>query len=284
MELKGEMKMNEKKVYLEKSKLPFYESDIRQEEYPLRIPPNPEKAVHLDITDLERIERFKKLYGGCVSDALHLNGIVDTVISHDLFPLDAHSVLVGRALPIKWHSLAPEVHLSEKEFKERQKKWDEEGTPQSRMHSAIKPGNVLVFDNGGDTQAAIFGEMSCNLAQSRGCVGVVNNGLTRDVRFVRKLKDFPYFSRGTSPNSYGGYRVLDVNIPVYLPGHLKHYVIVNPGDFIFGDDDGLQVIPEPYVDNVLLKAEEIFAFEEEERALIANGLPIEEVYKRFGDL
>ncbi|MCY1152860.1 MAG: hypothetical protein OWP43_10645, partial [Sphaerochaetaceae bacterium] len=79
-------------------------------------------------------------------------------------------------------------------------------------------------------------------------------------------------------------RVLDVNIPVYLPGHLKHYVIVNPGDFIFGDDDGLQVIPEPYVDNVLLKAEEIFAFEEEERALIANGLPIEEVYKRFGDL
>ncbi|QTQ15044.1 hypothetical protein HRQ91_11555 [Treponema parvum] len=72
--------------------------------------------------------------------------------------------------------------------------------------------------------------------------------------------------------------------PIYLPGHLTHYVIVNPGDFIFGDDDGLQIIPEPYVDSVLLKAEEILSFENEERKMIADGLPIEEVYKKFGDL
>ena len=63
------------------------------------------------------------------------------------------------------------------------------------------------------------------------------------------------------------------------------YVVINPGDFIFGDSDGLQVIPKDYVDEVLLKVEEIFTFEEErERDLIANGMPIDDVYKRFGDL
>ena len=98
------------------------------------------------------------------------------------------------------------------------------------------------------------------------------------------MENFPYYTRGTTPNAYGGWRVVAVNEPIYLPGHLTHYVIVNPGDFIFGDDDGLQIIPEPYVDSVLLKAEEILSFENEERRMIADGLPIEDVYKKFGDL
>lgn len=280
------MKQNEKEKELrfEPSKLPFFSSEIRQEEYPRLIPSKPKKLIKLDITDLERIERFKKLYGGCVSDAMHLNGIVDTVVTPDIKPLKSHDIIAGRAVPIKWHSLAPEIHLTKEQMLERQAKWDKEGSPQKHMHDALFPGSILVFDNGGDTQAALFGEMSCNLAQARGCMGVINNGLTRDCRYVMKLKNFPYFTRGTTPNSYGGWRVIGVNEPIYLPGHMKHYVIVNPGDFVFGDDDGLQIIPEPYVDTVLVKAEEIFSFEEQERAMIAGGMPISEVYEKFGDL
>lgn len=274
----------EKKVLTEPSKLPFM-GEVTQQEYPLRIPKRPENPVHLDIDDLERVARFKKLYGGCLCDALFINGIVNTVVSHDIKPLRAHDILAGRVVPIKWHSLAPETHLTKEEYDARQAKWDKEGTPQKMMHTAVKPGSVLVFDNGGDTQAALFGEMSCTLARSRGCVGIVNNGFTRDCQYILKMgEDFPYYTRGTTPNAYGGWRVIAVNEPIYLPGHLTHYVIVNPGDFIFGDDDGLQIIPEPYVDSVLLKAEEILSFENEERRLIAEGMPIEEVYKKFGDL
>lgn len=271
-------------MFTEKSKLGFFDSEITQAEYPLRIPPKPANPVKLDIDDLERVARFKKLYGGCVSDALHLKGITDTILDHSIRPLRAHDVIAGRALPIKWHSLAPETHLTEEQYLKRKALWEKEGSPQKRMHTAAFPGCVLVFDTGGDTQAAVFGEMSCNLAQSRGCVGVVNAGMTRDCRYVMKLENFPYFTRGTTPNAYGGWRVIDVNVPIYMPGHLRHYVIVNPGDFIFGDDDGLQVIPEPYVDEVLLKAEEIFAFEEKEREQIRNGMPIDKVYAEFGDL
>lgn len=276
--------IKEPTVFVEPSKLPFFDTDVDMLEYPIRIPSKPKNPVKLDITDHDRIERFKKLYGGCLNDAMYLKGIVNTVIHHSIKPLRQHQMIVGRALPVKWHSLAPEIHLTREEFEARQKKWDEEGSPQKQMHLKIFPGCVLVFDNGGDEQAAIFGEMSCNLAKSRGCVGVVNGGLTRDSKYVLRIDDFPYYTKGTTPNAYGGWRVTDVNVPIYLPGHLSHYVIVNPGDFIFGDEDGLQVIPEPYVDEVLLKAEEIFAFEEEERRLILEGMPIDQVYKEFGDL
>lgn len=267
-----------------KRKLGWQEGEIRQEDYPVKIPARPEHPVKLDISDEQRIARFKKVYGGCLSDACFEKGIVNNVLDPGIKPLKPDMVLCGRAVTVKWHSLAPETHMSPSELSERAEKWKREGSPQKKMHQAVFPGSVLVFDNGGDMQAAIFGEMSCNLAKSRGCVGVVNNGMTRDTRYIKRLEDFAYFTRGTIPNAYGGWRVMDVNVPIYLPGHLSHYVMINPGDFLFGDSDGLQVIPKDFVDEVLLKVEEIFRFEEEERALIANGMPIDQVYEEFGDL
>ena len=57
-----------------------------------------------------------------------------------------------------------------------------------------------------------------------------------------------------------------------------------PGDFIFGDNDGVQLIPAPLVDEVLLRVEETFAKENEEREALAAGMPIDEVYRVFGVL
>ena len=265
-------------------KMSFWTQEFAQEQYPETLPvknPNPRK---LDISDTERAERYKKLYGGCVADALYVTGIVNTVLDHSLKPLIPDQNIAGRVLPIKWHSQPPEVHMSQQAYEERTKRWEEEGSPQKKMHDAVFPGCVLVFDNGGDEQAAIFGEMSCQLAKSRGCIGVVNQGLTRDTQYIKKIKDFPYYTKGTTPNAYGGWRVMEVNAPIYLKGHLTHYVMVCPGDFVFGDNDGLQIIPEKYVDEVLLKGEEIFSFEQEERRQISEGMPIDQVYSEFGDL
>ncbi len=270
---------------MSQEKFDDFASVMRGYEYPLSIPPRPENPRSLDIDDLERVVRFKKLYGGCVSDALMRNGVVDTVLSHKLRPLKAHTILAGRALPVKWHTLAPETHMSEAQKKERTERWNREGSPQKKLHMSAFPGCVYVFDTGYDTQAATFGEMSCHLAQGLGCVGVVNEGMTRDVRKILEVEDFPYFSLGTTPNAYGGWRVIDVNVPIYIRGHLKHSVIVNPGDFIFGDDDGLQVIPKDLVDEVLLAAEDILEIEIWQRRLIDTGeIDIHEVYERFGDL
>jgi regulator of RNase E activity RraA len=92
------------------------------------------------------------------------------------------------------------------------------------------------------------------------------------------------FSFGTRPNAFGGWIITEVNNPIYLPGHITHYVRVNPGDFIFGDNDGVQLIPERFVDEVLLRVEDIYDKENEERELIAGGMPIDEVYRVYGVL
>ena len=246
------------------------------------------KIRTLSISDLERIERFRRAgYGGSVSDALWQLGVKDTVFASTFTPLRQGMQLVGRALPVKLHSLV-ERELSPAEQQAREEQWTAEGGhPQKRMMQAVaaaEPGTVLCFDCGGDMQPAHFGEMSCHLAYAHGCRGMLLAGNCRDTQYVLKMADFPIFSFGTRPNAFGGWIITEVNQPVYLPGHLTHYVAVHPGDFIFGDNDGVQLIPAPLVDEVLLRVEATFAKENEERDQIAAGMAIDEVYRVYGVL
>jgi len=249
----------------------------------------PTKEIRkLNITDLERIERFKRAgYGGAVSDALYGLGVRDSVFSDRFKPLRQGMQIVGRAITVKLHSQAgmdddPEVRAA------LEKQWEAEGGhPQKRMMRTVAtepPGSILCFDCGGDMQPAHFGEMSCQLAYAHGCRGMLLAGNCRDTQYVLKMPDFPMFSFGTRPNAFGGWRVLEVNVPIFLPGHITHYVRVNPGDFIFGDNDGVQLIPKDLVDEVLLQVEATFAKENEEREQLAAGMPIDEVYRVFGVL
>ncbi len=242
----------------------------------------------LEITDLERIERFRTAgYGGSVSDALWMLGVTNTVFSSTFMALRQGMQLVGRALPIKLHSVVERL-LSDEKRQAQEAKWEAEGGhPQKRMMRAVgesDPGSILCFDCGGDMQPAHFGEMSCQLAYAHGCRGMLLAGNCRDTQYVLKMPDFPMFSFGTRPNAFGGWIVTEVNEPVYLPGHTHHYVAVTPGDFIFGDNDGVQLIPAHLVDEVLLRVEETFAKENEEREALAAGMPIDEVYRIFGVL
>lgn len=243
---------------------------------------------HLNITDLERIERYRRAgYGGSVSDSLASLGVTNTVLSDRFKALRQGMQLVGRALPIKLHS---QVELEEfPDLKALQeKRWQEEGGhPQKRMMRAVaesEPGSILCFDCGGDMQPAHFGEMSCQVAYAHGCRGMLLAGNCRDTQYVLKMDDFPMFSFGTRPNAFGGWMVTEVNVPVFMPGHMTHYVKVAPGDFIFADNDGAQLIPKDLVDEVLLRVEDIFAKENEEREQLAAGMPIDEVYRVFGVL
>ena len=248
----------------------------------------PKETRHLEITDLERIQRFRRAgYGGSVSDSLASLGVLNTVFSDRFKPLRQGMQLVGRALPIKLHS---QVDLRDfPELKEQQEKmWEQAGGhPQKRMMRAVAEsaaGSVLCFDCGGDMQPAHFGEMSCQLAYAHGCRGMLLAGNCRDTQYVLKMPDFPMYSFGTRPNAFGGWVVTEVDVPIYLPGHLTHYVRVAPGDYIFGDNDGVQLIPKDLVDEVLLRVEAIFEKENEERQQLAAGMPIDEVYRVFGVL
>ena len=71
---------------------------------------------------------------------------------------------------------------------------------------------------------------------------------------------------GTRPNAFGGWEITEIGQPIFLPGHLTHYVQATAGDFVFGDNDGVQIIPGLLVDEVLLRVEATFEKENEERA------------------
>ncbi|MBI4530493.1 MAG: RraA family protein [Candidatus Latescibacteria bacterium] len=232
---------------------------------------------------MERVNRYKAFYGGCVSDALVRCGVYDSVLSPTFYPLRQDMILAGEALTVKLHTLAGEI-LTEEEQAARDAEWARIGSPQKRMMKAVYPGCILCFDTGSDEQPAHFGEMSCTLAQSRGCVGLLIAGNIRDTRYVLMMQDFPVFTTGTRPNAFGGWQITHVQQPIYLPGHLTHYVKVTPRDFLFGDTDGVQVIPKEFVDEVMLICEEIVAKENEERRLIREGMPIDQVYTIYGDL
>lgn len=239
----------------------------------------------LDITDEERIDRFREAgYGGNVSDALAELDIEDTVLSSEFTPLRQGMKLAGRVLPVKLHSQV----MNEETESFLEERWEREGGhPQKRMMETISErpdGTVLCFDCGGDMQPAQFGEMSCQLAYSEGCRGMLVAGNMRDTQYVLQMDDFPAYSYGTTPNAFGGWVITQVNKPIHLEGHLTHYVEVHPGDFVFADNDGAQIIPEAVVDEVLLRVEEIYEKENEERERIAQGMSIDEVYDEYGVL
>ncbi len=243
---------------------------------------------HLEITDLERIARYRRAgYGGAVSDALNSLGVRDTVLSARFVALRQGMQLVGRALPVKVHSVV-ERELTPEERAARERRWEAEGGhPQKRMMKAVadaEPGVVICFDCGGDMQPAVFGEMSCQIAYAHGCRGLLVAGMVRDTQYILKMPDFPVFSFGTRPNAFGGWIIIEVNQPIYLPGHLTHYVKVFPGDFVFADNDGAQIIPRDLVDEVLLRVEATFEKENAEREALAAGMPIDEVYRVYGVL
>ncbi len=118
------------------------------------------------------------------------------------------------------------------------------------VHKALleaKPGEVLVVDGEGDERGAMWGELMTLQAKANHLAGIVIDGPFRDLNAVRQ-SGFPVFATGVNPRVGSNRRVGDTQVAVQCGG-----VVVNPGDFIVGDDDGVAVIPAGQVE-ALLKA------------------------------
>src|SRR5215203_5819859 len=108
------------------------------------------------------------------------------------------------------------------------------------VHAALNRaalGDVLVVDAGGDLTNAILGELMLAHAQQIGMAGVVINGAVRDYGWIKK-NNFPVYAagithRGPYKNGPG-----EVNVPIAIDG-----MVIEPGDLIVGDEDGLVCVP-----------------------------------------
>lgn len=142
----------------------------------------------------------------------------------------------------------------------------------------LQPGHVLVIDAQGDTTNAAIGELIKLYALQRGCVGFVLDGAIRD---VAAFADTPCYARGVvhcGPYKSGPG---EINVPVSIGG-----MIVNPGDLIVGDEDGIVAFSQADAEEILAAAGRHADHEAEVMAEIATGNPrqswIEAPLKKFG--
>ena len=136
------------------------------------------------------------------------------------------------------------------------------------VHKAIdtaQAGDVIVIDAGGDLQQAIIGEIMTTHARKRGVAGFVVNGAIRDSGPLL-AGSYPVYACGATPR--GPYKdgPGEINVPVVVGG-----MVVNPGDIVVGDDDGITVIPARDAETVLAAALKKKASEEKTLADIAAG-------------
>jgi regulator of RNase E activity RraA len=113
----------------------------------------------------------------------------------------------------------------------------------------------------------------------RGATGTIVDGFVRDVRQIIAMS-FPVFARGIMPlDSWGRGYVADVDVKVSCGG-----VIVAPGDLVFGDYDGIVVVPAAVEDEVLARALEKVTGENRSREELLQGRLLRDVYERYGVL
>ncbi len=151
------------------------------------------------------------------------------------------------------------------------------------VHKALQlavPGDVIVVDAGGDLTNAIIGEIMVGDAMRRQLGGIVINGAIRDAAWI-KVGSFPVFAAGVTHR--GPYKdgPGEINVPIAIDG-----MVIEPGDLIIGDDDGLLCVPYAETQALLDAANHKQAIEAKMVADIAAGTYsapwIDETLKRLG--
>lgn len=201
----------------------------------------------MNLTD-ELRKDLMKLPTGNVADSDPNGGVMDTAIK----PIDPKCHMVGRAFTAKCQ---PGDNLA--------------------LHQAIvaaQTGDVLVLDCGGYDKAGHFGDMMATACQVKGIAGVVTDGSCRDSQDILEL-GLPVFVRGYNPSGTVKETLAKLNVPVVVGG-----VAVKPGDIIFGDCDGVVVVPQEDEDAVFEKAQAKYAKEQHIRERLLAGVSTMEVY------
>src|SRR6056297_1364232 len=173
----------------------------------------------------ELVERVRKLSTSLISDGMEESKTMHCKIK----PLKMGMKVLGTALTVK---VKPGDNLY--------------------LHKAIyeaEEGYVIVMENGENMDAAVWGEMMSRGALAVGLSGVVLEGCVRDISDIKEL-GLPIFAAGAVPKGP----------TVNGPGSINKEIVcggikIHPGDFIFGDDDGVVVVSPEELEDVIKKAE-----------------------------
>ena len=210
-------------------------------------------------------ELATRIGSSLVSDALDGVGLRHQSLAPGYAPLVVDQVLIGYAFPTR---LEPADVIPDVPYVGLLAALD-----------AIGPGEVWVGATGGFRDAALWGELLSTACIASGAVGALVDGYVRDRHVIRSL-DFPVLCRGADPRDINGRgEVVAHNVTVEVDG-----VTVSPGDLVVGDDDGVVIVPEALIDEVVGAAVAKTSDESLFRQAVREGMPPGEAFKRFGVL
>ncbi len=205
----------------------------------------------------------ERLYSAILCDVMDQMGYHNQAIGRKIKPVNEDTVIFGPAFT----SIGTQVYSMP----------DDPLTAQCKVVDQLGEGEVYVLVSRGEYTCALFGELFANAVIQRKGAGVLIDGLARDIKQIKEM-NFPLFYVGTDPRtSKGRYEINECQIPIAIDG-----VNINPGDFIFGDLDGIAVIPKEIADEVFEKSMETIEKEAIVRDHIQNGLSMQEAYKING--
>ncbi len=221
----------------------------------------------LNGSELEKIcERYKRCYAGLVYDVLEHFGFPNQALSHELTPLTPEMKLAGPAFTVKGMTTTEKIEAL------RYRRLE--------MIKQMQRPCVEVRDGGTPHPVAIYGELSAASASAYGAVGALVDGGTRDSGKIIEA-GFPVFARYRCPiEAYGRWAILEYQVPIRLAGELVASVMISPGDFIFGDYDGVLVIPKDLTMKVLEECERVMGIEDRARIEFSRGDDPVEVFDR----
>jgi 4-hydroxy-4-methyl-2-oxoglutarate aldolase len=141
-----------------------------------------------------------------------------------------------------------------------------------RAYAAAKKGDVLVVNCSNFYEAGYWGDLMSLGAKTKGIAGLVIDACVRDADDIEAM-DFPVFSRGLCIRGTGSQGIGSLQEPIAMGE-----IIVNPGDIIVGDRDGVVVIPQYQVEEVIEKAIARELKEENVRIELRKGRTSMEIY------
>lgn len=205
-----------------------------------------------------------QLFTAIVGDVLDTKGLKHQFLPPRVQPLRPHMVVAGRAMTV----LEADV-------------FSEPDPPFGLMLEALdslRP-NELYVVTGGSPRYALWGELMSTAARARGAAGAVLAGFTRDTRGIVAM-DFPVFSYGSyAQDQKGRGEVIAYQVPIEIEG-----ATVRPGDIVFGDVDGVLVVPREMEADVIAEALERSRKEKTAKHDLAQGRLATEVFREYGIL
>jgi regulator of RNase E activity RraA len=219
-------------------------------------------VTSVDLHELK--SRFAALYTGAITDVLDRLGLLDQTLPPDITPLRPGMKVAGPAYPIEGR---PRPNQD----------YDTSVRRVLEMLGHVPTGHVAVYQTN-DRGSAHLGELSVTSLKARGCAGAVIDGGCRDVDLIC-LEDYPVFARYTTPQDCTYRWVLVAHGVVSVTVGAVHVV---RGDYVVADADGIVVVPQGVLLEVLAMAEEKVETESEIRNAVRSGTSPLDAYERFG--